>query len=196
VRVGIKCSALNSLPVSIIVCYAKAMNPSHTATFPPLDWADSLSRDVVQEIALVLHGALPWSDVDEPDGKARRDQAAMAAVAALLPANAAEARLATQFVIADAWAMDYLRLAAKSSREFEVARQHRARALSQLRESKDSLQLLLQLQAGRRAMEAAETQAGKPRAPTRAQHRSDNGGSSVSRLEPTLPGSPVRRVLH
>ena len=50
----------------------------------------------------VLREALPPLESEDPEAAARRDRAAMAGVAALLPANAAEGCLAAQYVAADA----------------------------------------------------------------------------------------------
>ncbi len=78
----------------------------------------------------------------------------MAAVAALLPVTAAEGRLAAQFVAADAWAMDCLRLAQVKRREPDLAHKCRAQAMSLMREGKSSLRLLQRLQAARERVEA------------------------------------------
>ncbi len=125
------------------------------------DWTQLLPREAFHEIMLILRSALPPPLTDDPADCARRDRAAMAGVAALLPVTAAEGRLAAQFVAADAWAMDCLRLARERRLEFEVARKCRAQALSLMRESKGALRALLRLQAGRRAMEADDAAANR-----------------------------------
>ncbi len=78
----------------------------------------------------------------------------MATVASLRPENAAEGRLAAQFVAAEAWALDCLRLAKDKRRDIEVAYRCRAQAMSMMREAKSSLRLLLRLQAARQKVEA------------------------------------------
>ena len=83
----------------------------------------------------------------------------MAAVASLRPENAAEGRLAAQFVAADAYAMACLRLAQIRRRETDVARRCAAQAASLMRESKSALRMLLRLQAVRGAIEADEAKA-------------------------------------
>ncbi len=128
---------------------------------PQPDWVRLLPREAFQEIMLTLRSALPPPAVDDPLVWARRDRAAMAGVAALLPVTAAEGRLAAQFVAADAWAMDCLRLAVERRREFEVARKCRAQAMSLMRESKSALRVLLRMQAARRAVEADEAASGQ-----------------------------------
>ncbi len=85
----------------------------------------------------------------------------MAAVAALQPVNAAEGRLAAQYVAADAWAMDCLRLAGERSCEFEAARKFRAQAMSLMREGKSVLRVLLRMRAARRVVERDEAASGR-----------------------------------
>ncbi len=126
---------------------------------PHADPAHLLPREVFQEIMLILRGALPPPHADGPEDWARRDRAAMAAVASLRPETAAEGRLAAQFVAADAWAMDCLLLAGERRLEVEVARKCRAQAMSMLREGKSSLRALQRLQAERRKIEGDEGQA-------------------------------------
>ncbi len=123
------------------------------------DCMRSLPRDAFHEIILVLRGALPPPLTDDPADEARRDRAALAGVAALQPVNAAEGRLAAQFVAADAWAMDCLRLAQVKRREPDIAHKCRAQAMSLMREGKSSLRLLLRLQAARQKVEADEASA-------------------------------------
>ncbi len=136
-------------------------NSLYSPADPQPDWGRLLPREAFQEIILTLRSALPPPPSDDPADLARRDRAAMAAVAALLPANGAEGRLAAQFVAADAWAMDCLLLAGERRREFEVSRKCRAQAMSLMREAKSALRVLLRLQAERAKMEADETAAGR-----------------------------------
>ena len=79
----------------------------------PSDAVHRLPRDVYLEIMRILRVALPCPlrDEETEEDLARRNRAAMAAVARLRPQSPAEGRLAAQFVAADAWAMDCLRLA-------------------------------------------------------------------------------------
>ncbi len=128
---------------------------------PQPDLAHLLPREAFHEIILILRAALPPPVSDDPADEVRRDRAAMAAVAALQPANGAEGRLAAQFVAADAWAMDCLLLAGERKREFEVARKCRAQAMSLMREGKSALRVLLRMQAARRAVEGDEEAAGR-----------------------------------
>ena len=122
------------------------------------NWARLLPRDAFAEIILVLRGGLPPPGLEDPDAMtpqdwARRDRAAMAAVAALLPENAAEGRLAARFVVADAWSLDCLRLARERRHEPDIAQKCKAQAMSLMRESNRAMSLLLRLQAARRLIE-------------------------------------------
>ena len=116
------------------------------------DWAMVLPPLVFGAVMLGLRAALPPPEVDEPGEWLARDQVAMAAVGSLAPATAAEARLAAQFVAADAYAMDCLRLAQLFRSEPDVARKCAAQAMAMMRESKSALRALLRLQAIRRAV--------------------------------------------
>ncbi len=138
------------------------MNPTQDYPADPQpNWAHSLPREAFHEIILTLRGALPRPELGDPLDARRRDRAAMAAVGSLLPANAAEGRLAAQFVAADAWALDCLRLANERRLEFNVARQCRAQASSLMRESRSALRLLLRLQAVRQKIEADDAAANR-----------------------------------
>ena len=128
------------------------------------NWARLLPRDAFAEIILVLRGGLPPPGLEDPDAMtpqdwARRDRAAMAAVAALLPENAAEGRLAARFVVADAWSLDCLRLARERRHEPDVAQKCKAQAMSLMRESNRAMSLLLRLQAARRLIETDAAEA-------------------------------------
>ncbi len=140
--------------------------PADPEPAPEPNWARLLPRDAFHEIILTLRGALPPPGLDDPDEMtwqdwARRDRAAMAAVAALLPENAAEGRLAARFVVADAWSLDCLRLARERRHEADIARKCTAQALSLMRESNSTLRLLLRLQAARQAILKEAAAAGR-----------------------------------
>ncbi len=171
------------------------------------DWARLLPREAFQEILFVLREALPPPVSDDPADEVRRDRAAMAAVAALLPVTAAEGRLAAQFVAADAWAQDCLRLAKEKRRDIEVAYRCRAQAMSMMREGKSSLRLLLRLQAAREKVEADASAAERAAwvehsavgmmeealspAPEAPAARAVPVFRPVSRHDAGLPGSPI-----
>ena len=66
----------------------------------PPDLALLLPRDAYYQLVHSLRGLLPPPVTDTPEDEVRRDNAAIAQVACLLPANAAEATLGAQFVAA------------------------------------------------------------------------------------------------
>jgi hypothetical protein len=76
-------------------------------TSQPSNPALQLCRDTYYQVVHTLRGSLPPPVTDTPEDLARRDNAAIAHVASLLPANADEAHLASQHVAADAYAMDH-----------------------------------------------------------------------------------------
>ena len=76
------------------------MDALHNPTSDPqTDLALLLPRDAFYQVMLILRGALPPSGSGKPEDWVRRDRSAMAAVVALRPINAAEGRLAAQFVM-------------------------------------------------------------------------------------------------
>jgi hypothetical protein len=120
----------------------------------PLDLAHRLPRDAYHHLAYTLHRSLPRSASDTPDDLARRDHAAIARITSLLPANAAEASLAAQYVATDAHAMDCMDLAQQPGLDPVMAAKCRAQSLGMARQSLSALRLLLRLQSLRRIMEA------------------------------------------
>src|SRR5690348_7029984 len=77
----------------------------------PPDLTLQLPRDVYHLVVHTLRGLLPPPETDTPEEEARRDRAAIARVASMLPANAEEADLAARCVGHAAYGMDCLRLA-------------------------------------------------------------------------------------
>jgi hypothetical protein len=124
---------------------------------PSFELAPLLPREVFAEIMLVLRGALPPPVNDRPADWSRRDRAAIAGVAALLPVNGAEGRLAAQFVSLDANASEYMRMAHAKRSEPDLAFKYSARAMGMMREGKGVLKLLHGMQAARLATAADET---------------------------------------
>ena len=121
-----------------------------------------LPRDAYYTAIHTLRGSLPAPVTDTPDdpgsglGQAliRRDNAAIAQVASLLPANAAEAELAAQYVAACAQAMECLRDARDPAAPLGFVVQCRTHAASMMRQSQGALRMLLRLQAVRQQREA------------------------------------------
>ncbi len=107
---------------------------------------------------------LPPPSEDTPDARAARDQGAMAAVAALHPEDAFEARLAVRIVAMDAHAGDGLRLAGLAVNDPSEMRRCRAQAASMARQSDAALRSLLRMQTTREKQEAAMHPAAMERA--------------------------------
>src|SRR5271157_2277491 len=110
---------------------------------------------VARQTFHALISALPPPITDSPEDRAARDGEAIAAVAALHPADAFEARLAARIVAADAHAMECLRLAAQPGQDPLEARRCRAQANSMMRQSQSALHSLRTGQAKREKAEAA-----------------------------------------
>jgi hypothetical protein len=121
---------------------------------PHTDPTVYLPRDAYYTAIHTLRGSLPAPVTDTPDGLVRRDNAAIAKVAALLPANAAEAELAAQYVAACAQAMECLREARDPAMTLGFVVQCRTHAASMMRQSQGALRMLLRLQAVRQQREA------------------------------------------
>jgi hypothetical protein len=121
---------------------------------PETDPEIRLPRDVYYVLIHTLRGILPPPVVDTPEEIARRDNAAIAQVAAMLPANADEANLAAVCVGARTYGMDCLRQArALTLADPMAARRCSAEAASMMRESRQARSLLLRLQTVREQRE-------------------------------------------
>ena len=118
------------------------------------DFASQLTADAYHHLIRTVRQALPPPPGDSPDDLARRDHAAIARIAALHPANAAEADLAGLFVIASAQCEDCLRRAQQPGISADWAMTCRAQANSMMRQAQSALRLLLRLQAARQKTEA------------------------------------------
>jgi hypothetical protein len=130
-------------------------NPQHP------DLARQLPADVYYRVVHDLRAHLPPPEPDTPDEVARRDNAAIAKVAALLPVTAAEADLARQAVSASTYAADCLRLARQHRNDPKPYLQSVAQSASQQRQSMRALTLLQRMQAERRRQDADDAIAGK-----------------------------------
>jgi hypothetical protein len=109
----------------------------------------NLSPAVARYTLFELTEGLPPPVTNMPEERAARDEAAIAAVADLRPANAFEARLAVRAVATDAQAMQCLRFAGQPGQPPEKAHGLRAQALSMMRASQGALRSLQGLQAAR-----------------------------------------------
>ena len=117
---------------------------------PPADFALQLPRDAYWQLVHTLHNSLPPPVSDDPADIARRDNAAIAAAASLLPVTPAEARLAAQFVAADAQAHECLRLSRLYPADLPVAMKCNAQSGCMMRQSQGALRALQRMQEARR----------------------------------------------
>jgi hypothetical protein len=118
----------------------------------PADLIPQLPANAFYHLVRTLRLTLP--PTDRPEDLSVRDQSAIARIAALAPASAAEADLAALFVAASEQWKDCLRLAEDPSRLPEIARKCRAQAASMMRQSLAALRLLQRAQAIRQKTEA------------------------------------------
>ena len=112
---------------------------------PTLD----LPRDLYFQVVHELRNALPPPISDSPEDAIRRDNAMIAQVAALRPANAEEVLLAAQCIAASAQALDCLRLARLHRDDVPHVLKCTAQAASMMRQSRGALAHLHRLQAAR-----------------------------------------------
>lgn len=113
-----------------------------------------LPRDYYYQLIHTLRAALPPPVTDSLEDLARRDNAAIAQVAALLPATADEASLAAQVVAANAAAMDCLRLAQEHRGDPKLFLKSNALAISMMRQAHAARTLLQRVQAERQRLAA------------------------------------------
>jgi hypothetical protein len=126
--------------------------------FEQPDLSTQLPRDMYYQLAHRLRAALPPPVTNSPDDFVRRDNAAIAEAASLLPANAEEASLAAQFVAASAQALDSLALV-EQYRTIDPMRADKcnAQAANMMRQARGFRSLLLRVQAARQKREANAT---------------------------------------
>jgi len=117
----------------------------------------NLPPSIAHEIFATLCGSLPppATDTDTQEHRAARQEKAMAAVAALRPADAFEAELAAQIVSATAHAAECFRLAAQPGQDPEASHRTRAQAATMMRLMQSGLRILHRIQATREKAEAA-----------------------------------------
>ena len=149
----------------------------HLPPAGPPDLTLQLPRDLYYQIVHTLTALLPAPVTVAPEdpgsspgqapgsspGQAqiRRDNAAIAQVASLLPANAEEVALAAQFVAANAQAMDCLLLARQHPGDPSLILKCTAQSASMMRQARGARALLLRVQAVRQKREADGVALGK-----------------------------------
>src|SRR5450755_1955631 len=121
---------------------------------PQPDLSLQLPRDMYYQVIHTLCGSLPPPVSASPEDRTRRDNAAIAQVACLLPANADEANLAAQYVAASAQALDSLRQARENPSDAARALQCTAQSACMMRQARGARSLLIRVQAVRQKREA------------------------------------------
>jgi len=116
------------------------------------DLIAQLPRDAFYQTIHTLRATMPPVS-DTPEDLVRRDNAAIARVAALRPANADEADLAARYVAAGVHAMQCLRLALKYHGSGEFVVKCNAQAASMMRQERATRALLARVQAERQKRE-------------------------------------------
>jgi hypothetical protein len=124
---------------------------------PQPDLTLQLPRDMYYQVIHTLRGAMPPPVTKSPEDLVRRDNAVIAQVACLLPANADEANIAALYVAASAQALDCLRLAREFPAGEALILKCSAQAASMMRESRAARSLLMRVQALRQKREADHT---------------------------------------
>lgn len=158
----------------------------------PPDLTLDLSSDTCWQVIHTLRAALPLIGHTPGDAGstpsqalARRDNAAIARVACLLPANADEADIAAQYIAAGAQAMDCMRLAREHHGEPAIIFRCTALAATMLRQARAMRSLLQRVQAERRKRAADN-------APFGQAARADSRGIAPIAQAPTAdPGNAV-----
>jgi hypothetical protein len=113
-----------------------------------------LPRDIYYQLVHRLKETLPPPLTDSAEDLARRDNAFIAQIASMLPANAEEANIASQHVAAQAHAMACLRDARLPNQTTKVMLQCTAQAASMMRQANAACSLLLRVQSARHKREA------------------------------------------
>lgn len=123
-----------------------------------IDALPLLPRPIARHTLFILTEALPPPLGDLPEERAARDESAIAAVVALHPVDAQEARLAARSVAADAWAMDCLHLAGERIRlDPDMARRCHREAALMMRAADSALRSLRLMQSARAKADTTPT---------------------------------------
>jgi len=131
----------------------------------PIDALPKLPPAIARHTIFLLLESLPPPLSDAPEERAARDEAAVASLAVLKPADAFEARLAARAVAADARATECLRLASVPKMHPDRVDQCLRQANAMMRASEAALRSLRAMQAAREKAEAAAQPAPVPAEP-------------------------------
>ncbi len=119
----------------------------------PPDLTYQLPRDIFYQLIHRLRGLLDPPVSNSPEDLVRRDNAAIAQIAALLPVNADEANLALQYVAACIQAERCIRLSQLHPDDAGHVLKCTAQASSMMRQAKGFRSMLLRVQAVRQKRE-------------------------------------------
>jgi hypothetical protein len=147
----------------------------------------NLPPSVAREVFANLCATLPPPATDTEEARVSRDIAAMSAVAALQPADAFEALLAAQAVVADFFAGDCLRLATEHRDDYVKTVRCRAQAVTMMRQMQRALRTLKQMQAER----LAAIPAAAPGASQRLQPTAPHPDEAPAARDPAAPPDPA-----
>ncbi len=131
----------------------------------PIDALPKLPPAIARHTLFLLMESLPPPLSDALEERAARDEAAIASLAALNPADAFEARLAARAIAADSRATECLRLASVPNMHPDRMDQCLRQANAMMRASEAALRSLRTMQAAREKAEAAAQPAQMPAEP-------------------------------
>jgi hypothetical protein len=118
------------------------------------DLALQLPRDMYYQLIHTLSGCLPPPRTNSPEDRIRRENAIIARIAAMLPANADEAHIAAQCIAAQAQAEECVRLSQVHCADEQLFMRFTALSIGMMRQSNSARSLLMRVQARREKREA------------------------------------------
>jgi hypothetical protein len=151
--------------------------------------ADILPKATYYQVVHTLRGLLPPPITSTPEDEARRDLAAIARIASLLPATPEEADLATQYVAASVWALDCLRLARTYPNDTPLYLKCSAQSASMMRQARGWKSALEREQIKRRTREANPT--ANDAASTTEQHALALAADALMQAPPASAPAPA-----
>jgi hypothetical protein len=151
-----------------------------------------LPPSVAHEVFADLCATLPPPAHDTAEARENRDILAMAAVADLHPADAFEALLAAEAVTANAFAKDSLRLATEHRDDFTKTVRCRAQACAMMRQERQALRTLEDMQKARWAAAPAASALGADQRPQPTVPHPDQTEAARDPAPPTpAPADPA-----
>jgi hypothetical protein len=118
------------------------------------DLALQLPRDMYYQLIHTLSGCLPPPRTNSPEDRIRHENAIIARIASMLPANADEAHIAGQCIAAQAQSDECLRLSQVHIADERLFMRFTALSVGMMRQSNSARSLLMRVQAQREKREA------------------------------------------